>query len=164
MNCQSVGISSHCPEVFLELFPINFWILQFKILIPTVEIYNRNSTRVSSSHISHFVLIPTYVGPNASPLGTILYTWGRTEKLSYSAPQSCRNTILLPRFWETEFSEIDWIQSVVIPTANRNNSLKKTFFEILKLVRNCIFSVESKSGSDKFLFLSYRGDIFKLIE
>ena len=74
MNRQSVGICSCCPEVFLELFPINFWILPFKILIPTVEIYNRNSTRVPSGHISHFVLIPTYVGTNASPLGNILYT------------------------------------------------------------------------------------------
>ena len=71
MNRRSVGISSYCPDVFLELFPINFWILPFKMLIPTVEIYNRNSIRVPSSHISHFVLIPTYVGPNASPLGNV---------------------------------------------------------------------------------------------
>ena len=66
MNRQSMGISSCCPKVFLELFPIIFWILPIKIWIPTVEIYNKNSTRVPSSHISHFVLIPTYVGPNAS--------------------------------------------------------------------------------------------------
>ena len=83
MNRQSVGICSCCPEVFLELFPIIFWILPFKILIPTVEIYNRNSTRVPSSHISHFVLIPTYVGPNASPLGNILYNQGSIVDVEY---------------------------------------------------------------------------------
>ena len=77
MNRQNVGISCQCSEVSLELFPIFFWILPFKIWIPTVEIYSRNSTRVPSSHISRFVIIATYVGPNAS---TYLYDpnshWG----------------------------------------------------------------------------------------
>ena len=59
-------MSQNEGEVFLELFPIHFWIPPFKIGIPTVEIYHRNRTRVPSSRVSHFVLIPTCVGPKAS--------------------------------------------------------------------------------------------------
>ena len=73
---------------------------------------------------------------------------------------SCVIVYLLSRaqmcavFWDASFGgrppEFTRLRlAVVSGTSNRDITLKKTFFEILTLVRNCIFCVEFKSEFDK---------------
>ena len=84
---------------------------------------------------------------------------------------SCVIVYLLSRaqmcavFWDAAFGgrppEFTRLRlAVVSGSTNQNYSLKKTFFEILTLVRNCIFCVEFKSEFDKKKYLSFRGEKF----
>ena len=80
------------------MFP-NFWILPLNIWIPNLEIYIRNSTRIPSSHNSRFVIIPTYVGQNAS---TYFYDpsshWGTRPK-RIRLPKSGTTTFVFSLLW-----------------------------------------------------------------
>ena len=107
MNRHNVGISRWCSrfEVSLEMLPMNFWILPFKFWILHQEQYK-------STFESHFPFCSDSYARWSECVNVFLWpqrSLRNTPKTNQVA--KIGNNDVSPRFWETEFSRIDWIQS-----------------------------------------------------